>query len=350
MRTIVACALLVCSPVLGFAGEGFEKKILGTWIVETAPNRLVSRLVIAQDDKGVSVEVWAVRGLKEGAIHKAPLHLLRAGIGEKGPVERGLATWKEGADEGEATLFATLKFSEGNFVLELSKVYQQPKFANWFTSFVLKKEGQPNAKNMTDEQMLKQAVEVIAKEDANAKVTPVQSQNPHLGPWALNNPLPEYSFFCALLAGGRSVPNRRFLGVKRTGQVIDSFDGPKFSQLLAAADKAKWKDEDYRNAAVLWVHLMARANEDGWKVLEKPEDFTRITFNMESVGLGAAKQKESSKQIVPMKIERNGGQAMVTFYAWHLIGGHLRRWQLEIGPKMAATKRELGQFGGGGYD
>ena len=95
---------------------------------------------------------------------------------------------------------------------------------------------------------------------------------------------------------------------------------------------------------------MSRANEDGWKVLEKPEDFTKITVNINAVGLGAAKQKEAAKQIVPLKIERKDGQATITFYAWHLIGGNLRRWQVEIGPKMAATKQELGQFGGGGYD
>jgi hypothetical protein len=209
-----------------------------------------------------------------------------------------------------------------------------------------------DAGDMTDEQMLKRAVEAISKENAKATVTPVQSKNPHLGPWALQNPLPEYRFFCARLNTGKelSVPNRRFLAVRRTGQVIDSLDGTKFSQLLAAENKAKWKDEDYRNAAILWVHVMARANEDGWKVLEKPEDFTKITFNMDSVGLGGAKQKEAAKQIVPLKIEQKDGQAIVTFYAWHLIGGNLRRWQVEIGPKMAATKQELGQFGGGGYD
>jgi hypothetical protein len=208
------------------------------------------------------------------------------------------------------------------------------------------------AGDMTDEQMLKRAVEVISKEDPNARVTPVQSQNQHLGPWALKNPLLEYRFFCARLNTGKelSVPNRRFIAVERNGQVIDSLDGTKFSKLLAAADKAKWKDEDFRNAAILWIHVMARANEDGWKVLEKPEDFTKITFNMDSVGLGAAKQKEAAKQIVPLKIERKDGQAIVTFYAWHLIGGDLRRWQVDIGPKMAATKQELGQFGGGGYD
>ena len=261
-------------------------------------------------------------------------------------------TWKEGAGDGEATLYATLTFKEGNLVLELSKVYQQPKNANWFTSFVLKKEGQPNAKNMTDEQMLKRAVEVISKEDPHAIVTPVQAKNQHIEPWVLKNPLPEYRFFCARLNTDKekAAPNRRFLAVKRTGQVIDSFDGARFSQLLAAEDKTKWTDEDYRNAAILWVHIMFRPNEDGWKVLEKPEDFTKITVNIEAVGLGAAKQKEASKQIVPLKIERKAGQATVTFYAWHLIGGDLRRWQVEIGPKMGATKQEFGQFGGGGYD
>jgi hypothetical protein len=211
---------------------------------------------------------------------------------------------------------------------------------------------QIQAGDMTDEQMLKRAVEVITKEDAHATVVPVQSRNPHLEPWLLKNPLLEHRFFCATLDIGKDDggPNRRFLAVKRTGQVIDFLDGNKFMQLLAAEDKAKWKDEAYQNAAILWVHVMSRANEDGWKVLEKPEDFTKITFNMQSVGQGEAKQKDAAKQIVRPKIERKDGQAIVTFYAWHLIGGNLRRWQVEIGPKMAATKQELGQFGGGGYD
>ena len=120
---------------------------------------------------------------------------------------------------------------------------------------------QTQAGDMTDEQMLKRAVELITKEDANAKVTPVQSKNLHLGTWLLKNPLPEHRFFCATLNPGKELaaPNRRFLAVKRNGQVIDSFDGTKFSQLLAAEDMAKWKDEDYRDAAILWVHVMSRA-------------------------------------------------------------------------------------------
>ena len=75
------------------------------------------------------------------------------------------------------------------------------------------------AGDMTDEQMLKRAVEVIAKEDANAKVTPVQSKNLHLGTWALKSPFPEYRFFGARLNPGKEIaaPNRRFLAVSRTG-------------------------------------------------------------------------------------------------------------------------------------
>ncbi len=68
-----------------------------------------------------------------------PLHLLRAGIGEKGTVERGFGIWKEGTGEGEATLYATLRFIDAELTLELSKVYREPRYANWFTSMVLKK-------------------------------------------------------------------------------------------------------------------------------------------------------------------------------------------------------------------
>ena len=138
---VIAIASLVVTSALGVAGDEatFEKKIQGSWDAEKAPNRLLTWLVVTNDDKGFWVEVWATRGLKDEMVQKAPLHMLRAGIGEKGPVERGLATWKEGAGEGDATLYATLKFNAGDFVLELSKVYREPKNANWFTSFALKK-------------------------------------------------------------------------------------------------------------------------------------------------------------------------------------------------------------------
>src|SRR5476651_2416519 len=149
-RFVLACSFLFVSSALGVAGDeaNFEKKIQGSWDAENAPNRLLARLVVTKDDKGFWVEVWATRGLKDEMVQKAPLHLLRAGIGEKGPVERGMANWKEGAGDDEATLHATLKFDAGDFVLELSKVYREPKNANWFTSFALKKFAQP--KNFTN--------------------------------------------------------------------------------------------------------------------------------------------------------------------------------------------------------
>jgi hypothetical protein len=136
---IVVATPLVVDCSLGVAGDDakFEKKIQGSWDAEKAPNRLLTRVVVTKDDQGFWVEVWATRGLKDELVKKAPLHLLRTGIGEKGPVERGIATWKEG--EGEATLYATLRFNAGDFVLELSKVYREPKNANWFASFALKK-------------------------------------------------------------------------------------------------------------------------------------------------------------------------------------------------------------------
>ncbi len=144
--TFIALGVLVAAPLVVncnhcIAGDEatFENKIQGSWTAENAPNRLLTRLVVTKDGKGFWVEAWATRGLKDEMVQKAPLHLLRAGIGEKGPVERGMATWKEGAGDGEATLYATFKFNAGDFVLELSKVYRESKNANWFTTFALKK-------------------------------------------------------------------------------------------------------------------------------------------------------------------------------------------------------------------
>jgi hypothetical protein len=119
---------------------GFEEQAQGAWAsADQIPNRLLNRLVVSKDDKGWWVEVWAVRGLKEEAVQKAPLHLLRDGVGGKGPVVRGLTTWKEGVGDGEATMYATLRAGEGRLELELSKVYATGKYPNWFASYRLTK-------------------------------------------------------------------------------------------------------------------------------------------------------------------------------------------------------------------
>jgi hypothetical protein len=120
------------------APPSFEERALGAWAAaDQIPNRLLSRLVVSKDDKGWWIEVWAVRGLKEEAVQKAPLHLLRDGVGGKGPVVRGLAVWKEGVGGGEATMYATLRAGEGHLDLELSKVYATGKYPNWFATYRL---------------------------------------------------------------------------------------------------------------------------------------------------------------------------------------------------------------------
>jgi hypothetical protein len=140
----IACCpvllLLLASGSAEGAAPNFEEQTLGSWAAaDQIPNRLLSRLVVSKDDKGWWVEVWAVRGLKEEAVQKAPLHLLRDGVGGKGPVVRGLAVWKEGVGDGDATLYATLRAGEGHLDLELSKVYATGKYPNWFASYRLTK-------------------------------------------------------------------------------------------------------------------------------------------------------------------------------------------------------------------
>jgi hypothetical protein len=217
-------------------------------------------------------------------------------------------------------------------------------------------DAQSQAARLTDEQMLQRAVEAVTNEAHQGKarrskprVAAVQSNNTHLGRWQMANPLREYGFYCALLDNGL-YPIRHFLAVSRSGQVVSPLDIEEFTELVVAEDKSRWKDEDYLNAATLYVHLTSAANEDGWRLLAKPEDFTAINFAMAAIGPGVEKQKDAAKQIVAPKIEQEGGHVTAMFYAWHLIGGYLRRWHIQIGPKVKASCQELGQFGGGGYD
>jgi hypothetical protein len=206
-----------------------------------------------------------------------------------------------------------------------------------------------SAPALTDQQMLAAATQAVAQDYPKAVVTAARSKNVHLGEWPMPT-LSNVSFYCTVTGHTPAAPRRYYLSVSRTGQVVVPFDVAKYPDLLAAEDKSKWKDEDYLSAAVLWVHLMSPANEDGWKLLKKPEDFTAITFNMPAAGPAAAKRQEAAKQIEAPKIERKDDQVTVTFHAWHLIGGSLRQWTVQIGPKAEAAKKELGRFGGGGYD
>ena len=52
----------------------------------------------------------------------------------------------------------------------------------------------------------------------------------------------------------------------------------------------------------------------------------------------------------PQKAERSRMATLFGLTSKRKTGPIPGRGQQEIGPKMAATKQELGQFGGGGYD
>ena len=116
----------------------FEERIQGSWTTDQAPNRLVSRIVVSKDDKGWWIEVLAVRGLKEEAVQKAPLQLLRDIKALNGPAIRGIAIWEEGIGDGKATMHVNLRIVDGNLVYDLSKLYASPKNASWFASYQFK--------------------------------------------------------------------------------------------------------------------------------------------------------------------------------------------------------------------
>ena len=221
-------------------------------------------------------------------------------------------------------------------------------------------------KRLTDEEMEKLAAETVAalKPDAQANLWlrggpfkpalgPLGSNNPHLGEQKTVNPLKEQRFWCVLLYHTTAVPVRQYLCIDRTGRVILPFKvedagGETFGKMVAAEDKSKWQDADYVNAAALYVHLASAANQDGWKLCGSADDFLAVKFNM--FPAIEAKRQEAAKQIEAPKVVKTDAKVTVTFYTWHNIGGSLKQWTVEFGPEFKAGARELGRFGGGGYD
>ena len=207
------------------------------------------------------------------------------------------------------------------------------------------------AEPATKDAAMEAVLAAVRRDAPKATVTPVQSSNIHLGTWKLPNPLPDYSIWCAMLRDGEiAAPAREFIAIRKDGRITRRFDAKQFAALVAAAGRSQWKDADYLDAAALYVHLTAGANQDGWKLLAKPEDFTAITFNMAAVGPGVERQKEAARQIVAPTIASTKAGTVVTFYSWHNIGGVFQRWQVTFGDQVRAENRSLGQFGGGGYD
>lgn len=109
------------------------------------------------------------------------------------------------------------------------------------------------------------------------------------------------------------------------------------------------------NASILYVHLTTFANENGWLVLHKPKDFLDIKFNMPTKGPAVEARQAAAEKIVAPVVEKPKSRIpsiSVSFYAWHLIGGQLKQWQVLFPEKgdVAAIEMKLGQFGDGGYD
>jgi hypothetical protein len=56
------------------------------------------------------------------------------------------------------------------------------------------------------------------------------------------------------------------------------------------------------------------------------------------------------EQVQKARVFREKDSITVILVAWHLIGGGLREWKVHFSPKFGVASRDLGQFGGGGYD
>ena len=221
----------------------------------------------------------------------------------------------------------------------------------------------PAAKGLTDKQ-IQAVLEAVAKAPLppsrnkpldKPQVTPIASNNVHLGgSLAIENPLPGLQFVCVLLGHGMAAPTREYACVTDDGKVTYPFAADKdFAPLLAAADWAPWKDDDYLKIAMLYVHLGSKAGEDGWTLLRKPEDIRHIKFNMPKEGTPQAEKRmqDADKVKAPEVIHTKAG-TMVRLVEWHIIGGVMRSWTFEFknDKTLAVTHEDLCRWGGGGYD
>lgn len=205
------------------------------------------------------------------------------------------------------------------------------------------------------QQAINVVTEVVRKTSIKAKVNSIRSKNIHLPDWKIEHPFKGYRFFCAILGYTPAFPMRKFAAVDPKGNVVYPFGIDEFKGILSTIDRSGWTNDDYQNASILYVHLTTVANEDGWLVLRKPKDFLDIKFNMPTKGPAAeARQKAAEKIKAPVveKPKSRKSSISVSFYAWHLIGGQLKRWQVLFPEKgvVSAIETKLGRFGGGGYD
>lgn len=202
---------------------------------------------------------------------------------------------------------------------------------------------------------LKDLTAKVLAADPAAKVTVPAATNPHLGgERVIVNPFHSAAFATVRAGKGETPagPVRSYASLAADGALLPAVDPKaKLAEVLKKEDTSKWHNDQWLQAAQLYVHLSSPDNEDGWKVLNTPDEFMAIQFNMsdhESAFL--ARRRAVASNIVRPQVANQDGKVIVTFYAYHIIGGYLRLWTVNFKPTVDATSKSFGQFGGGGHD
>jgi len=144
-----------------------------------------------------------------------------------------------------------------------------------------------------------------------------------------------------------SPPNRNYLAVSAVGAVV-IVDSSNLDRLLETIEVRTVDDQELVALAETAIHLHSVANEDGWAMLLEPRAFLQIDFNMSADRLAA--RTAAARAIRAPSIRRDHDAARVTLFAWHVIGGELRRWDVGFGSGAKIEGETLGSFGGGGYE
>jgi hypothetical protein len=210
----------------------------------------------------------------------------------------------------------------------------------------------PAVASLTDAQVDEIARDA-AREYPKATVHALRSSNTHLGgDVPIANPIKGVHFRMIYLAPGMAAPKRAYFCVSDSGNVTYPFKADKdFTPLLAGQDLAKLSDDYLLKLAKLYIHLTSLANEDGWVIVEKPDDFMNITFNMPKDEAVVAKRKLDAQKIEPSGFLRTkAGTVGLEFCVWHSIGGRLVKWKFIFSPEFKVTSTQIARWGGGGYD
>jgi len=210
-----------------------------------------------------------------------------------------------------------------------------------------RKHGKPVPRRWSPPGSSEAVINGIRKQYPGANFTPLRSSHRAIGGLReIANPLQGYRFLCVLLRQTDAAPVRQYLCIAEDGRTAWPFDVTKlFGELMAAQDTSSWSDKRFAEAARLYVHLTAESNEDGYVVLETPEQFLAMSIG----GVRLQRHEKLASQLVRPSVVRRGDSTTIRFCTWHWIGGYLSEWMLQFGPRFKAVSKSLGRIGGGGY-